>query len=231
MERFLLLLLILLSRTVMVAFLFPLVNCVKGITAKWQGDDSAFRQGRITLDPRVHFDLAGCLATMLIGYGWSKPVPMSPVRMNNYKRGVILVSLSGPVTYLLLAVIFRYIAELIAGCAGVDTIGVKLNVIGFIIMLFLRLSMISVCIGVFHLLPIPPMDGFNILQQLGGRKFNKWYYSRYDQIHKYSEIVLWAVILMPLLTGGLFDPLGALIRLVEKLVALTASWIPLVFER
>ena len=151
MERFLLLLLILLSRTVMVAFLFPLVNCGKGITAKWQGDDSAFRQGRITLDPRVHFDLAGCLATMLIGYGWSKPVPMSPVRMNNYKRGVILVSLSGPVTYMLLAVIFRYIAELIAGCAGVDTIGVKLNVIGFIIMLFLRLSMISVCIGVFHL--------------------------------------------------------------------------------
>lgn len=231
MERFILVLLILLSRALMVVFLFPLVNCVKGLTAKRQGDDSAYRQGRITLDPRAHFDLAGCLATMLIGFGWPKPMPMSPVRMNNYKKGIILVSLSGPAAYLVLALIFRYIAELIAGCAGVETFGIKLNIIGFIIMLFMRLSNISVCIGVFHLLPIPPLDGFNILHQLGGKKFNKWYYSNYDKIHKYSEIVLWAVILMPVFSGGLLDPLGWLIGLVQKLVALIASWIPLVFER
>ena len=65
------------SRALMLLLVLPVTNSIKGLVAKWQGDDTAERSGRITLNPMVHLDLLGSLAIMLCGFGWAKPMPIS----------------------------------------------------------------------------------------------------------------------------------------------------------
>ncbi len=217
------------SRALMLLLVMPLTNSAKGLVAKWQGDDTSEREGRITLNPMAHLDPLGSLAILLCGFGWSKPMPISPVRMKDYRRGVILLSLTGPVTHFLSAIICNFIVELLYCLPMTSSQMQNISPLWCLGVVLVFLSNINVCLGTINLLPLPPMDGFNILHQFAGNKFNSWYYSNYQTINRASTIILLVLFFMPELTGGMLDPLGILIAWVSSIISLATAWVPAVF--
>lgn len=211
------------SRALMLFLVLPITNSVKGLVAKSLGDDTAEMQGRITLNPLAHLDLLGSLAIMLCGFGWSKPLPINVNRMRDTRKGILILSLTGPVTHYLMAIVCLNIAEIIYYTATASTATMAIYLI------FAFLANISICLGTIHLLPLPSMDGFNILNHFAPPKFHNWYFRNYRQINQWSTIILLALFFMPRLTFGLLDPLGWLISLVSWVLNLTTAWVPLVF--
>ncbi|MBP3242327.1 MAG: site-2 protease family protein [Ruminococcus sp.] len=217
------------SRALMLLLVMPLTNSAKGLVAKWQGDDTSDREGRITLNPMAHLDPLGSLAILLCGFGWSKPMPISPVRMKDYRRGVILISLTGPVTHFLSAIVCNFIVELLYCLPMTSAQMQNVSPLWCLGVVLVFLSNINVCLGTINLLPLPPMDGFNILHQFAGNKFNSWYYSNFQMINRASTIILLVLFFMPELTGGMLDPLGILIAWVSNIISLATAWVPAVF--
>lgn len=211
------------SRALMLFLVLPVTNSVKGLVAKALGDDTAEIQGRITLNPMAHLDLLGSLAIMLCGFGWSKPLPINFNRMRDTRKGILILSLTGPATYYLMAIICMNLCSIIlytsSGSIAVTAIALILSF----------LANINICLGTIHLLPIPPMDGFNILNHFAPPKFHNWYFRNYRQINQWSTYILLGLFFMDTLTRGLIDPLGWLINLVYSLLSLTSAWVPLVF--
>lgn len=207
----------------MLFLILPVTNSVRGLVAKALGDDTAEVQGRITLNPMAHLDLLGSLAIMLCGFGWSKPLPINYNRMKNPRNGVLIMSLAGPAAYYILAIICMNIAKIILYTSSGSV------AVAAVVLVFTFLAQISVCLGTIHLLPLPPMDGFNILNHFAPPKFHNWYFSNYRQINQWSTIILLALFFMPRLTMGYLDPLGWLISIFSRILSLTTVWIPLVF--
>ncbi len=128
------------------------------------GDDTAARQGRLTLNPLAHLDPVGTILLFVVGVGWGKPTPVNPYRLSaGVKRGNMLVALAGPLSnfaFALLAsipLILGWVEPLafenIERASGSQILGTFLFFIGFL----------NVILGVFNLIPIHPLDGFKVL--------------------------------------------------------------------
>jgi Zn-dependent protease len=123
-----------------------------GLVAYYLGDRTASDQGRLTLNPIPHLDIMGLIMLYFAGFGWAKPVPVNPYNFRGNKdRGMLLVSLAGPFSNLLLA----FIAAVLLGAFFVDS----QQLAKFIQMLII----INCNLAIFNLLPIPPLDGSKIL--------------------------------------------------------------------
>ncbi len=140
--------------------IFPLRNCGRGLVAKLLGDDTPERSGMLTLNPIVHLDLIGALAMLVCRIGWTKPMPIDIRRCTkvSQKKAVVLISLAGPVTNILLAYVLTIIYKIVMLSAGVNNITAMYAGIGL-----LYTIQISVFLAVLNLVPIPPLDGFNVL--------------------------------------------------------------------
>ncbi len=151
-------------------------ECAHGIAAKWCGDDTAEREGRITLNPISHIDLWGTILIPVILavtnagilFGWAKPVPVNPMNYRNFRRDDIYVAMAGPVSNFLLALIS---AVLIAGLylfyEFVQPQGSVSETAGVFIREFLEYSIsINLILGLFNLFPIPPLDGSHVVASL-----------------------------------------------------------------
>ena len=147
---------------------FPLHEFSHAFAAYRLGDSTARWQGRLTLDPRRHFDPLG--GAMLIissilgfGVGWAKPTPVNPYNLRYGRRGESLVALAGPLSNLVIAAIIaiplRFIAnsdELMTTIASSTVTAVVWNIVFY-------LFAINISLFVFNLLPIPPLDGWKVL--------------------------------------------------------------------
>lgn len=119
-------------------------------TADKLGDPTAKYAGRLTLNPLAHLDLIGTLLILLIRVGWGKPVPINSANFKNPRRDSALVAFAGPLSNILLAVIFSLIVRSVHLSQAVDT--------------FLYvLSAYNIGLALFNLLPVFPLDGFNVL--------------------------------------------------------------------
>ena len=127
--------------------------------AKWHGDRTAERAGRLTLNPLAHVDLTGLAMVVLVGFGYAKPVPTDPRNFRS-KRSDLWVAAAGPGMNLLLAALAWNVFLLLRG-AGVDyffTPGVET--------FFVILVQVNLLLMVFNLIPLGPLDGHYILPHL-----------------------------------------------------------------
>ena len=128
------------------------------------GDDTAARQGRLTLNPVAHLDPIGTALLFIVGFGWGKPTPVNPYRLRlGAKRGNMLVALAGPLSNFAFALLAA--APLMFGWlepASFDEIAQAsgLRILGSFLLL---IAFLNVILGVFNLIPIHPLDGFTVL--------------------------------------------------------------------
>ncbi|MEX0931530.1 MAG: site-2 protease family protein [Candidatus Paceibacterota bacterium] len=133
-----------------------------GYAAEYLGDPTARLRGRLTLNPIVHLDMFGSiilpiLLTLLNGpvFGWAKPVPYNPYNLRNRRWGEAIVAGAGPLTNIVIAVIFALLARLaITGVIplGSDFVGISQLVV-----------FINIFLAVFNMMPVPPFDGSKVL--------------------------------------------------------------------
>ena len=130
-----------------------------GCVAYLLGDNTAREQGRLSLNPLKHLDWMGFLMLVVARVGWAKPVPVNMNRFQNPKRGMAVTALAGPVSNLLITVVFLFLFgllyPLLRGAAG-----------GFVLQLLQLTAYMSLGLALFNLLPIPPLDGSKVLFSL-----------------------------------------------------------------
>ena len=128
--------------------------------ATLQGDPTARSQGRLTLNPIVHLDPLGSIAVLIAGFGWARPTPVTPARLRYRRVGMVVVALAGPAANLVLALTAAIALRILyppGATALSDNFSAKL--LGGLILW-------NVLLGVFNLLPIPPLDGSTLLTVL-----------------------------------------------------------------
>lgn len=161
------------------------------------GDDTPLEQGRLSLNPIHHIDPWGFLSLLLFGFGWAKPVQVNPYRYRDSKNGMMWTALAGPISNFILAFISTFLYYVVIKVSGFHVSGVTGALITFLSML----ASINVGMGIFNLIPIPPLDGSKILLGI----FNE---ETYFKILHYEQIL--SIGLMLLLFSGVFD--GALVH-------------------
>lgn len=154
------------------------------------GDDTPRRQGRLTLNPLAHLDPIGSIMLVFAGFGWGKPVEINPRNFNRtvtMSKGEAIVSIAGPIMNFILAFIFSIINVAIIKFAPTFAF----TQIGSIIIMLLQITVsINVGLGVFNLIPLPPLDGSKVLSHFLPYNAKEWF-ERYSQIFYIVFIVLW----------------------------------------
>ena len=161
-----------------------------GLAALALGDPTAKRMHRLSLNPLRHIDWIGLLLMFVAGFGWAKPVPVDPRYFKNPKRGMALTALAGPVSNLVLAFLALLIAKGIY-LYSPDTMGWN-RLLAF---LLVTLAPLSIGLGVFNLIPIPPLDGSKVL-------FSLLPENAYYALMRYERFGMLALLLMMWLDLG-----------------------------
>ncbi len=162
------------------------------------GDNTPRLQGRVTLNPMAHIDWMGLAALFFVGFGWGQPVQINPYNFRNRRRDEFLVSIAGVVMNLLLAVVFTVIIKiLIVAGAGVSTAGFA----GSLWTCLQNIVVINLVLMIFNLIPVPPLDGFNIIAQI----FNFGQKEVYWKIYQYGNWLL-VILIVTGITGLIISP-------------------------
>ena len=173
----------------------PAVICITihemshGLAAKLMGDDTAETRRRLSLNPLRHIEPAGLVMLVVFKIGWAKPVPVNMMRFRNPKAGMAITALAGPVSNFILAAFLLFVRGLIT---------IPLSEYGWgmtALELFDTTAYLSVCLGLFNLIPIPPMDGSKVLFSFLPDKI----YMKLMRYERYGMIVIIVVMLLGIL--------------------------------
>jgi len=153
------------------------------------GDPTPRLAGRLTLNPLNHIDPLGLLMLILVRFGWAKPVPINPYNFRDPKTGSIYVSLAGPLANFLIAWVVAIVYRNMPGAGG-----------GALLSSILTYTIwINLALGVFNLIPIPPLDGSHLLEGLLPYRYRETYY----QLQQYGFIFIVMIVVFggPLLVA------------------------------
>ena len=138
-----------------------------GFIAYLRGDNTARSLGRLTLNPLKHLDIIGTLMIIVIGIGWAKPVPVNFNNLHNPKRDMIWVSVAGPVTNLILAILSAVLIRIIVPLTEPVPDSSSLQLFLEPVLLMLSFSVyVNLLLALFNLMPLPPLDGGRVLMGL-----------------------------------------------------------------
>lgn len=211
------LLYILIIRLIVALTALPMHECAHAYAAMRMGDHTAERQGRLTLNPFAHFDPIGTTAIILFGFGWAKPVPINPLNFNNPKKGMMLSALAGPLSNIGLAFLSMVFYKLVP---LLSYIGVGASFVSTLSTFFYYAMTINISLGVFNLIPIPPLDGSRIATYFLPQR-------TYFKIMQYERYILIAFFLI-LWLGVLDTPIAFVDGLVTKgldFITLPVDWL------
>jgi Zn-dependent protease len=162
------------------------------------GDHRPRAMGRVSLNPAAHIDPIGALFFLIAGFGWGKPVQVNPYALRPGRNGMAYVAAAGPLANLVVAsvaaVVFR----------GLVLSGVADSPSDFVWQLLFAIVQFNVILGLFNLLPIPPLDGYNLVLPFLPADI-AYQVQRYAP---YGVMVLLLLVLLPQLGVGGFNPLG-----------------------
>ena len=151
------------------------------------GDPTPRRDGRVTINPLAHIDWIGFAALLLVGFGWGKPVVIDPRYYKNRRRDEFLVAIAGVTMNLILAVIISipvwFMMKHYATSMPSDLMYNIFQILYYAVT-------INVVLMVFNLLPVPPLDGWNIVTQLFKLDQYDWWY----KVYQYGTYILLALI-------------------------------------
>jgi Zn-dependent protease len=200
-----------------VAFLLGLVigitvhEASHAASAYLLGDDTAYRDGRVTLNPISHLDLLGSMMLLLAGFGWGRPTPVVPSKLRGGMFGPVAVALAGPVSNLLIVVV----------CAALYLLPPFQDAGGYLFILVVMVAFTNALLFVFNLIPIPPLDGSKVIFPFLPRALDGFV----DFMNQYGPMILLGLILISFVTN--FPILRILLAPVQPL--LTFLGLPSVF--
>jgi Zn-dependent protease len=174
-----------------VAFLLGLVvgitvhEASHATSAYLLGDDTAYRDGRVTLNPISHLDVLGSLMLLMAGFGWGKPTPVVPSKLRGGVFGPVAVALAGPVSNLLI----------VAVCAILYLLPLFQS--GYLQIIVLLMAFTNALLFVFNLIPIPPLDGSKVIFPFLPRALDGFV----DFMNQYGPMILLGLILVSFFTN------------------------------
>lgn len=147
------------------------------------GDDTAYRDGRVTLNPAAHLDILGSLMLVMAGFGWGRPTPVMTSRLKGGIFGPVMVAFAGPLSNLLIVFI----------CAGLYL--VPTFQAGYLQVTIAAVAFVNTLLFIFNLIPIPPLDGSKILYPFLPRFMAPFV----DFMNQYGPFILLALVVGSLL--------------------------------
>ena len=179
-----------------------------GLAAYALGDPTAKRMHRLSLNPLQHIDWLGLAAMVFCGFGWAKPVPVDPRYFKDPKGGMAVTALAGPVSNLLLALALLLLSR--AFYAGGAAVGAAMAASDFCF----SAAYLSVGLGLFNLIPLPPLDGSKVLAALlPGPAYERW--MRYEQV---GMLLVFALVLLGVgsdaLSNAIYAVFSGMVRLI-----------------
>lgn len=157
-----------------------------GYIANRFGDPTAKDMGRITLNPLPHIDPVGLIAIFIPPhFGWAKPVPVNPYNLRNPIKDNLWIALAGPASNLILAIISAIVFRIVAPFLQFSAAG------GFILTMILLSVSLNLVLMTFNLFPIPPLDGFHILEGLVSTEM----YIKLQRLEQIGPIILLIIIM------------------------------------
>lgn len=196
-ERVILAVMSLFSVLVIIFVVFPIHECAHAFTAKMLGDDTAERMGRVTLNPFKHIDPMGALLMLLCSIGWAKPTPVDIRKCTKFSMRTcnVLVSLAGPVSNIVMALLFMIIEKILLLAVPMTQTMV------YIFFGFDQVIRINLYLAVFNLVPVPPLDGYHVLASFLPPKALMF-------MERNGQIINWVFFLLIIMTNILTIPLS-----------------------
>lgn len=190
------------SKLIVIFLCTPIHEFAHAWAANKLGDDTPVYQGRLTLNPLAHLDIIGALSLLVCGFGWGKPVQVNPLRFKEYRKGMMLTALAGPVSNFILA-FFCTIIYKVFWAAYVSSLSMALYWVAYI---FMVIGSINLGLAAFNLIPVYPLDGEKIFAYFFGSAKNQNLNRFMSQYGRYITIFFFIMVF----TGVLNRPLGAI---------------------
>lgn len=179
-----------------------------GYMAYRLGDATAKYDGRLTLNPFKHLDVFGTICLLFFHVGWAKPVRVNVRNLKNIRRDMVWIALAGPLTNFLLA----FVSILCYGLFYKYSSGTNV-VFNYLEVVCYYSGIVNVGLGVFNLIPVPPLDGSNVIRELIPAAA-----ALYSRIGRYSGLILMALLMFGVLSGPLSIMNSAIVNGIWSLV-------------
>ncbi len=169
------------------------------------GDDTPRMEGRISLNPLAHLDPIGSLMLLFAGFGWGKPVRVNPTNYNrtmSMDKADAIVSIAGPAMNFILAIVLTLIYFAIYKFVGAQVL--NSNICSILMTMLMYAISINIGLGVFNLIPLPPLDGSKVIKPFLPYNVRNWFESR-ERIFEIVFVLLWIFDILSLIISPLIS--------------------------